>query len=1556
MLPQVRSILTTLKTTSSNIPAAARLKELSHVPSARFDSDELQGQVESCLSGTRVTLLAELDTWAASPDSASLLWLNGLAGTGKSTVARSFCERVLERKEPDIVLATFFVSHQLTEHRKAKNILHSFVYQLAHCITSYRDSVTQILAEEPDLLSRPLSMQVGKLMGSLKYSDPVILVLDALDECDRNHLGHEGGKLLQLLAQSFHMLGGHVKLLVTSRDESTIHNIFDDIRASALTSRVLQLHDIDHGVVRSDIRRFLVHSFKALKPRVEVADWPSQSQITSLLDRANVLFVYAATVVRYVESEWFDPRKRLEQVLSRTSTSSLTKLDELYRLVLRNAIAGSDHEQGDEPNIISRLRMMLAAVILAKERLSPSTIAGLFEWTVYETKFTLGQLSAIFILDNDLPVRIFHESFPEFMRDSSRCVGGLHLDDRHQHYVLARHSIMLMNKMLRKDILKTGLNPLIENSAIQDLQHRLQRHVPRHLRYAVLFWMWHLMQSEVDDDLVTALDTFCQEHLFHWLECLSYLEEIETALSDLEMITDHADVRDIYHADTVDAQLTASSTQISPLSRELLENIHHVTLEYYTAIRTSAAHIYHSALVTLPSCRLYDLSPHDSGDFCLRSQRKSAFNFEITYMEGHISSLTAFALSLDGAQLSCFQSFPISKYHLGTPRSGRMRVLQPPTDQYVNSFQRALALHFSRDGHQLFSANDRGHIYIAELNDDDQWTHLPPEAAEDLQHLDFGDAAFSAAGDYCVFVQELRLGDHVQTSRASFLVLRRVQAGARLHVIYHSNTDKPSSDAVFTPDSQYVVQAYGDHIVVCDVALCNQPVKIASGDFVPGPQHQIKALTAVSNTVCASMTVDGAVTLWDVVRGYQLRTLCCGKGKTMLRNFGLASSHDGYLLAVLADGTVRVFEIAGETVIAERSFIHYRAIFGLHVRVALDADNSRVYVSGLGEPLLYWNFNQSFESRQTPNTVPSAVKCLSLSVDGQFLVASAKDGTTSLWQTDTGNQIARYTGDASVAALALSQPSPKFVISTRVKNTPAYNLWLQVMAIETGEIIFDGRALDKYYSVSAVALSPDGNYLAIQLYFDATETGVVLIMNAQTGDVFARSRDFGSGRFSTLLYTTDGLALMQTLFDNDDYVDPSRHASSILIRNPETLEVRHTLPCEYSLLDANIIIPSWITNCVGHLHIARGSRLVTLCIWNIESGLLIHEQIIDHRIAPTFRFDLLTHIWTPHHLIYATSEAVVCCALNAQTPAVVHIWPEAWRTRAACSSKDGSHIYAWGEDGIIRGWTSADFEMEAPFLQTSTSDLAWPDNSTGWTAQLIVSLSTNLLRAQVFKNRHVYSLIIDLQAAQCVSSVFLGPTHHINIESPIASDNHDVLYVPYTVDDEELALHLAQQIPFRDGDDDAEWLRTVTDRAGELRRTLLHIVDLQSGEITGIITWQDDSLRVEKIPSGLLKPYLDDQWNAPIVPQYNASKGQLNICSRGDRSQAATTVASLYLPADRRPETSQFAFFFGKRRKNVITHSDQLVAVGSSAGVVSIFDVRQAVQSGHLKATDNSTQ
>jgi hypothetical protein len=528
----------------------ARLDKFTYISSARYDSDELQDQVMTCLQGTRTDLLADLDAWTTSPDSAPFFWLNGLAGTGKSTVARTFCERLSERKDTSVMFSSFFVSRHSTDRRKALNILHTLVYQLALQDDTIRSHVTQLLAQEPDLPSRSLSQQATKLLGEAvartQGSRPIVLVLDALDECETDSHGREGGQLLILLARACSMATRSVKLLVTSRLEPTIREMFDEIQASTSRPQVIQLHDIDRTVVRGDIQRYLVHSFHGIARQAKMTDWPNNAQVELILDNADVLFIYAATVVRYIGHRQFDPQERLDQVLTQSSKSPQSvyrQLDGLYQGVLSNAITGAAINVEDEPEMAQRLQTMLGTVVLLLQRLPPTSIASLLGWSVRKTEIALARLTAVFIVHEDEPVRIFHPSFPDFLLDSARCTDArLQVDARTHHTILARCCLAVMNSLLHKDVLHTGLDSVTNNDQIRDLDARLKQFMPSHLQYAVCFWMSHMLQGVPDDDLHSVLETFCHAHLLHWLECLSYLGKIDLALSDLTAVTEQLQV------------------------------------------------------------------------------------------------------------------------------------------------------------------------------------------------------------------------------------------------------------------------------------------------------------------------------------------------------------------------------------------------------------------------------------------------------------------------------------------------------------------------------------------------------------------------------------------------------------------------------------------------------------------------------------------------------------------------------------------------------------------------------------------------------------------------------------------------------------------------------------------------------------------------------------------------------------------------------------------------------------------------------------------------------
>ncbi|KIJ52978.1 hypothetical protein M422DRAFT_133025, partial [Sphaerobolus stellatus SS14] len=139
-----------------------------------------------CMDGTRVSLLGDLLAWAADANSHRVCWLNGLAGTGKTTVTESFC-RILAQKE--MLGASFFCSRDNKARRNVRNIIPFLAKVLAHMLPCYRQELITVLSTHRGPRGLNLQDQYQYLIVeplntiSGMRSEPLVLSVDALDEC-----------------------------------------------------------------------------------------------------------------------------------------------------------------------------------------------------------------------------------------------------------------------------------------------------------------------------------------------------------------------------------------------------------------------------------------------------------------------------------------------------------------------------------------------------------------------------------------------------------------------------------------------------------------------------------------------------------------------------------------------------------------------------------------------------------------------------------------------------------------------------------------------------------------------------------------------------------------------------------------------------------------------------------------------------------------------------------------------------------------------------------------------------------------------------------------------------------------------------------------------------------------------------------------------------------------------------------------------------------------------------------------------------------------------------
>jgi hypothetical protein len=211
-------------------PVSETLQRLAPITSAFHNA---ANSPPECREGTRVDLLAEICNWLDDDSTACrrVLWLNGLAGTGKTTIARSVATAAEKRK---MLAASFFFSRDHQERRRLVSIVPTIAYQLAFWRDELRYPISEAVSKNVNVADQLMTEQVDTLLIRSFEKNPLeskpscaLLILDALDECDKEK-GTEGGDLLPLLIQSLDKIPFPVKIFVTSRPEHSISMMLNE--------------------------------------------------------------------------------------------------------------------------------------------------------------------------------------------------------------------------------------------------------------------------------------------------------------------------------------------------------------------------------------------------------------------------------------------------------------------------------------------------------------------------------------------------------------------------------------------------------------------------------------------------------------------------------------------------------------------------------------------------------------------------------------------------------------------------------------------------------------------------------------------------------------------------------------------------------------------------------------------------------------------------------------------------------------------------------------------------------------------------------------------------------------------------------------------------------------------------------------------------------------------------------------------------------------------------------------------------------------------------------
>ncbi|CAE6481795.1 unnamed protein product, partial [Rhizoctonia solani] len=119
------------------------LQLMNPVDDAKYNSSYSSTRRHGCAAKTREAVNQTLQDWATNPTSEKILWMNGMGGTGKTTIAYSFCEWLEETNQ---LGASFFCSRMSSTCRSSNQIIPAIAYQLARVSPAFRSKLCVFLS------------------------------------------------------------------------------------------------------------------------------------------------------------------------------------------------------------------------------------------------------------------------------------------------------------------------------------------------------------------------------------------------------------------------------------------------------------------------------------------------------------------------------------------------------------------------------------------------------------------------------------------------------------------------------------------------------------------------------------------------------------------------------------------------------------------------------------------------------------------------------------------------------------------------------------------------------------------------------------------------------------------------------------------------------------------------------------------------------------------------------------------------------------------------------------------------------------------------------------------------------------------------------------------------------------------------------------------------------------------------------------------------------------------------------------------------------------------
>ncbi|KAJ5159574.1 WD domain protein [Penicillium canariense] len=1073
------------------------------VHGAAFDSYVDQHEDE-CFPGTRTDILRQIKDWASSPQGRCIFWLNGMAGTGKSTISRTIAQAF--RMEGQLG-ASFFFQRGEGDRGNATRFFTTVANQLMAHIPELRPLIQKVLQNDPNISTKSLSEQFKQLilqpLGEIAQTVPqvqrVVVVVDALDECAPEQ---DVRMLLHLLPQIKKSPVIQIRIFVTSRPELPIRLGFRKI--SQVEYQDIILHNIPRPVIEHDMSIFIHHKLMTIREEHDLPSlWPDQKSIRALIQMAVPLFIFATTICRFIADHNWDPEERLNKVLEYQNLSLSSKLDGTYLPILDQLLIDVDG-MTEKQELISDFQRIIGAIILLFEPLSLEALAKMLDIPESKICVRLKSLhSVLHIPENKTsPVRMLHLSFRDFLVDSNACdKTPFYVDENQTHQQLTTRCLAVCRSM-RKNMCALSSDGI---RRVDICPKAINHYLSPELQYACRYWAYHLIEIKDVDSMIDEALIFLQKHFLHWVEGMSLLGLISEVLGSL----DHLQSAIPDHKHSGMSAFLQDAKRFIRKNRQIADE---APLQLYCAgliFAPQKSIIRKEFESELPNWiyQVPEINKNWSAELQALESQSNSVHWVANSVHSVVSSVHSVALSPDGRILASSsgdqtvrlwdtatgglqQTLEGHRVYLSHDEIVRLwdtatGALQQTLEGHSNTVDLvANSLHsvtFSPDGRILASgANDKTvRLWNTVTGGLQQTLEGHSGSVYSVAFSPDGRLLASGSRDLTVRLWNTATGGLQQTLEGHFELVssvtfspngRLLASGSWDHIVQLWDTaigglqytlkghSGPVSSVAFSPDGRLLASgSYDSTVRLWDSTISGLQ------QTLEGHSDPVQSVAFSPNgQLLASGSWDYIVRLWDPATGDLQQTLEGHSDTVHL----VAFSPDGGLLASSSwDHTIRLWNIA--TGGLQQTLKGHSTI----ISIAFSPDG-RLLASSSGDKILRLWDTATGALQQTLKGHSSIVFSVAFSPDGRLLASGSSDETVRLWDTAIGGLQQTLEGHSSIVFSVAFSPDCRLLASGSSDKT--VRLW----DIPTGNL---QATLDTEGTVTKLKFSRDGSNLITNL-------------------------------------------------------------------------------------------------------------------------------------------------------------------------------------------------------------------------------------------------------------------------------------------------------------------------------------------------------------------------------------------------------------------------------------------------------------------------------------------